>query len=162
MNAVPKPLPQVLRRGGFTLRLVERRGCAAIYRQERPGCSPAYEVIRIRTRPPTRIHGKTLPEREAYPGNERWGRDAWTYSQCGGRLTPDQVLAQARQKMTEILSRTTDPPGKDAAPVAENNPGPVEKRFDLNIVSTQSNDLQCKRSVLGRRTCSVRNATRPD
>ena len=111
-----KSLPLTLRRNGHTLRQVERTEVAAIYVQETPGHSPTYELVRVRIRPPTLFRGEMLPERERYPGDELWGRDGWSYSECGGRLKPDQVLQQARRKMAQILGETTDPPQNSAAP----------------------------------------------
>lgn len=71
-------LPTELQVGGFDLKQVERKGSVAIYSQSKGGAVISYEVIKVQLRPAEIIHGKPYPERETYPGNEKWGLEAWS------------------------------------------------------------------------------------
>ncbi len=52
--------------------LVKRTNCRAIYLRS----DGYYEVFRIESRKAETVFGKDLPERELYPGNERFGFQA--------------------------------------------------------------------------------------
>lgn len=73
-----KQLEPTLSIGGYTLRQLARDGQAAIFEQSRAGTVMSYEVIVVQQLPAQTIMGRSYPEREAYPGNERWGEAAWT------------------------------------------------------------------------------------
>ena len=69
------PLPEVIRKRGFELTLVSRKGKAAIYRQHWPGGNPdndAYEVILPRLLN-TDFDGQPVEPHESYPESEAWG-----------------------------------------------------------------------------------------
>ena len=57
---------------GLTGTLVKRAKCKAIYLRS----DGYYEVFRIESRKAETVFGKDLPERELYPGNERFGSQA--------------------------------------------------------------------------------------
>lgn len=51
-----------------------------MYEQSKAGKIQAYELVIIQLAKASEIMGKSYPEREVYPGNEQWGRNAWTIS----------------------------------------------------------------------------------
>ena len=61
---------------GYEYEQVWRKGMTAIYKQLRT--EDTYEVIKIKISPASEVFGKSYPEREVYPGNEEWGKLAWT------------------------------------------------------------------------------------
>ena len=76
------PLPAVIRKAGFELRLVLRNGRVAIYRQHQPGSDPnhdAYEVILPQVRS-TNHKGERVGPYEAFPSAESWGIKGWTFT----------------------------------------------------------------------------------
>jgi hypothetical protein len=73
------PLASECKIGGFTMRLIERKGQWAIYGQWKGGKCGDYEVIRIKVREAEDIHGKPYPKREVYPPSESWGTDGFTF-----------------------------------------------------------------------------------
>lgn len=73
-----EPLSTRIEHTGFTLTQVRRDGNFAVYAQSRGGRVTSYEVIEVQRRKAETIAGRAYPEREAYPGNELWGRAAWT------------------------------------------------------------------------------------
>jgi hypothetical protein len=93
------PLPPVIRKAGFELRLIRRIGRAAIYRQHLLGGNPdhdAYEVIlaQIRT---TNHKGEPEEPYEAYPAAESWGKKGWTFT----------GLAKAVQKLKQLAQKAS-------------------------------------------------------
>jgi len=101
----PTSLPLVLRRHGFVMTQIERTAGTAIYSQRLTGGRLiAFEAIRVRMRAEGTLAGKTLPAREVYPGDARWGRDGWTFSTYGGKVTTDSALEQARAKALALRS----------------------------------------------------------
>ena len=75
-----QPLPTQFTKFGFTYAQVQRTTETAIYSQSRHGRIQAFEVVRIRKLPANTFpNGITSPAREAFPGNESWGTDAFTY-----------------------------------------------------------------------------------
>jgi hypothetical protein len=76
-----KPLATQFCRKGFGYRQIAREGDGAIYEQKWLGKedgSIAYEVILIRRRGATEIHGTKVPAREIYPCSTDWGSSGWT------------------------------------------------------------------------------------
>jgi hypothetical protein len=72
-------LPATLRRGGFDLELVERRGDRAIYRQIKEGKIFSFEAVIIKKRAEHTLPGGTRFEAaEVYPSDRHWGSLAWT------------------------------------------------------------------------------------
>jgi hypothetical protein len=72
-------LPKTLRRAGFDLELVERRGDRAIYRQTKASKFVSFEAIVIRTRGECVLpNGRVFVAGEVYPADRQWGEIAWT------------------------------------------------------------------------------------
>lgn len=72
------PLQKTLNVGGFTLEQLQRSGDVAIYAQKKRGFIESYEVIRVQKHSAGNVMGKHYEDREGYPRNEAWGRDAFT------------------------------------------------------------------------------------
>lgn len=89
-----KPLPEILRKNGFTYFLVQRSPQKAIYRQTYENVPIAFEVFSIRVRGIQFSHilNKSLPPAERFPSNEDFGRTAWSY----------RTLEDAMRKYEEI------------------------------------------------------------
>lgn len=73
-----RQLEPTLSGGGFDLKQIARDGQAALYEQSKAGTVVGYEIIVIQQLPAQTIMGRSYPEREAYPGNEKWGEAGWT------------------------------------------------------------------------------------
>lgn len=87
-----KKLPSMLKKDGFNLTLVERKGNVCIYKHQHPlGEAECFEVVI-----PAVYHkdftGKEVEPYESYPGTNTWGKKGFT---C---LT----LERARSKMEEL------------------------------------------------------------
>jgi hypothetical protein len=98
-------LEHELEDGRFQYVQVERQGDVAIYQQiHKASGNVRYEVIRIKIqREHTWPTGVTTPEKEAYPGSGSWGQLGWTFF----------TLADARQKMAELLTSGAEPPAQE-------------------------------------------------
>lgn len=59
--------------------LLKRTKRKAIYVRD----DKIYEVFRIQVSPPTNMFGREYPEREVYPGNEDFGKNAWCFNNKG-------------------------------------------------------------------------------
>lgn len=93
------PLPVIMAKGGFELRMVRRQGRAAIYRQHLPGGNPdhdVYEIIMPESRN-TNYKGEPVEPYEAYPSAESWGKKGWTFAS----------LATAVQKLTQLARKAS-------------------------------------------------------
>ncbi len=66
-------LELVIKKGQQTYTQVDRNKRAAIYQSNQGH----FEVFEIIIAPEGELYGKTYPERETYPGNERFGVNAW-------------------------------------------------------------------------------------
>lgn len=74
-----EPLGKVFMRRSRLHTQIRREGNVAIYQLDEPDWpSSAFEVIIIQHRPAGEVFGKEVPEREAYPGSEMWGKAGWT------------------------------------------------------------------------------------
>jgi hypothetical protein len=98
------PLPRVIRKGGFELRMLKRVGRAVIYRQHvsdgNPDCD-AYEVILPQPRN-TDHNGKPIAPYEGYPSAGSWGKKGWTFTSLAKALQKVQGLTQkASRRGTE-------------------------------------------------------------
>jgi hypothetical protein len=101
------PLPEVIRRGGFELTLVSRKGNAAIYRQHRPSGNPdndAYEVILPRVLN-TNFLGEALPPYEAYSKAEEWGIRGWTFTTLNGAKSKLEEVSQKAPRSLHVSRR---------------------------------------------------------
>lgn len=72
-------LPLEFRKNGYNYTQVSREERKAIYCQDVNSTVPYFEVFKIRVRPESVFRGKTIPEHEAIPGNEDFGKTAWTF-----------------------------------------------------------------------------------
>lgn len=94
-----RPLSTEFTYDGFDYRLVKRQGDVAIFSQSSGKLVISYEVVIIRVKPAkTFPGGRVVPEREAYPTNEEWGKYAWT---CATRERADerfQALVDSSQE----------------------------------------------------------------
>ena len=98
------PLPAVIRKAGFELRLALRNGRVAIYRQHQPGSDPnhdAYEVILPQVRS-TNHKGERVGPYEAFPSPESWGIKGWTFTNLDKAF---QKLLQLRMRALQKASR---------------------------------------------------------
>ena len=92
-------LAAVVRKGGFELTMIRRKGRAAIYRQHLPGGNPdhdAYEVILPQMRD-TNHEGEPVAPYEGYPTAESWGKKGWTFTS----------LAKAVQKLKQLPQKAS-------------------------------------------------------
>lgn len=76
-----KILPEIIRRNGFTYKLVTRTSEKAIYAQYCENVLTSWEVFQIRVRGTqfSPLLRKSLDASERFPGNEDFGKTAWTY-----------------------------------------------------------------------------------
>lgn len=74
-------LKKDIQKNGFLYNLYKRGEKAMIYSQTHPEDTEplAYEVFKIKIDKPKIVFGNPLPEREKFPGNEDFGKWAWTY-----------------------------------------------------------------------------------
>ena len=73
-------LSEEIRKNGFIYRLEKRGEKAMVYRQICPeeGDIIGYEVFKIKVDKPKVVFGIQLNEREIFPGNEDFGKWAWS------------------------------------------------------------------------------------
>lgn len=82
-----KPLESSYVSHSLTFRLIQRIGDVAMYGAWQDGHPPQeWEVFIVAKWPASSIMGKKYPPREAVPGNEDWGTNAWT---CGTQKAAD-------------------------------------------------------------------------
>jgi len=72
----------------LTAKCIERTKRKAIYERS----DDVVEVFLVKISPATEAFGKSYPEREVYPGNEDFGKTAWTY----------RTLEKARRRYNKI------------------------------------------------------------
>ena len=102
-----RPLPEIIRRGGFELTLVGRKGKAAIYRQHSPSGNPdnaAYEVILPRVLN-TNFLREAVPPYEAYPKAEEWGIRGWTLTTLDGAKSKLEEVSQKAPRSLHVSRR---------------------------------------------------------
>ena len=76
---IPIPLPEKIKKNGFSYIQVHRGKKSAIYSQWSGKTLIGYEVMIIRTRPKRCINGKWLEAQERFPVDEDFGYYAWIY-----------------------------------------------------------------------------------
>lgn len=82
-----KPLEDSYVSHSLTFRLIQRIGDVAMYGAWQDGKEPReWEVFIVQKWPASTILGRKYPPREAVPGNEDWGTNAWT---CCSREAAD-------------------------------------------------------------------------
>ena len=72
-------LPIKLRKNGFEYSQVLRNSKKAIYRQTYTEKMDYFEVFLIKSRPDRNFKGKMILGGENFPGNEDFGKTAWTF-----------------------------------------------------------------------------------
>ena len=71
-----KKLPLKWRANRYNYTQIARTEKKAMYKSD----GDFYEVFIIKVRPKETIFGREYPQREAYPGNEDFGKTAWCFS----------------------------------------------------------------------------------
>lgn len=76
-----KPLEPKFKSGGFEFQQLKRTGDVAIFQKGTPTFDrqSSFEVVRIQKHKEREIAGVLIPEREAMPSNESWGKEGWSY-----------------------------------------------------------------------------------
>ena len=78
-----KKLAEEINRNGFLYKQIKRSDKGAVYEQIFSGMENnktiAYEVFKIRIGKPKVVFGVELPEKEKFPGDDDFGKWAWTY-----------------------------------------------------------------------------------
>lgn len=78
-----KKLASEINRNGFLYKQIKRTDKSALYEQilleMEESKTIAYEVFKIRIGKPKIVFGVELPEKEKFPGDEDFGKCAWTY-----------------------------------------------------------------------------------
>jgi len=85
-------------KGGFTHKVLERRGMVLlVQRQHRTESGPHWEVVRITQNPERLLYGRMIEAHEAFPPAEAWGTHGWTYT----------TLEDARAKFDLLTTKPT-------------------------------------------------------
>jgi len=87
-------LELVIKKGQQTYTQVDRNKRAAIYQSNQGH----FEVFEIVIAPEGELYGKVYPERETYPGNEKFGNNAWCISDEARALKKFKELKKALKK----------------------------------------------------------------
>lgn len=85
-------LPINLRKNGFDYTQILRQGNKAIYEQTYTEIVAYYEVFKIRTQPEKILRGNLIQSGEVFPGNEDFGKTAWSF----------KTLAKAMDKFNSL------------------------------------------------------------
>lgn len=73
------PLKETISKNGFIYNQLARKGRFAIYEQRNKiGILYGHEVFEIIISSKRLIAGKFIPAQESFPGNERFGKNAWS------------------------------------------------------------------------------------
>jgi len=74
-----KPLDEVISKNGFVYKQLARKGKYAIYEQrDKTGTLHGHEVFEIIISHERIMAGNFIPAIESFPGNERFGFNAWS------------------------------------------------------------------------------------
>lgn len=66
---------------GFTFKLLKRSGMVCLFAKTHPEIrDEKFEVVVLNVFPEMERYGKLLPEREAMPPSESWGKSGWSFS----------------------------------------------------------------------------------
>lgn len=90
-------IPEKFTTNGYRFERLDRTGMIALFRRYKPGGSDTFELVRIRVADASQIYGRDYPEREVYPGAEKWGTDGFT-------LTSEK---EARKRFTVMSGEAT-------------------------------------------------------
>ena len=101
MNTL-KRLPGSFTKYGYTFKLVLRDTNKAIYAQYLGEDLIAWEIVKIRVRPPryNKFLKREEPAREVYPTSEQWGKMGWTVSNW--KKDPEGSWERALKKYQKI------------------------------------------------------------
>ncbi len=91
-------LPLVLRKNGFTYTQVLRTDRTCIYEQPIAENLKYYEVFTVRISPERFFKGKLFPESEVFPGNEDFGKTAWSCRSYEDALTRFNDLVEKQNQ----------------------------------------------------------------
>ena len=83
---------------GLQAELVLREGNVCIYSRN----DDHFEVFLVQVSPATNAFGKALPEREVYPGNEDFGKTAWSFREKKNALKHARVLIKSPRFRPDI------------------------------------------------------------
>jgi hypothetical protein len=102
-----KVLTDNIRKNGFDYKLIERDQNCAIYEQldkdyDGKIHTVAFEVFIIKKTKDAEIAGNKIEGGEVFPGNEDFGRDAYSYGIFGDR---EYALKRAYEKYAELQER---------------------------------------------------------
>ena len=86
------PLPEILKKNGFTYSQVLRKGNLCIYEQRVTEILNSYEVFIIKIKSVKILQGKIIPERESFHSNEDFGKTAWSCSNYNAAQKKFQAL----------------------------------------------------------------------
>lgn len=84
-----------LRKNGFTYTQVLRGQRSLIYRQTYTENVVYYEVFTIKVRKEGMRFGKIWPEQEVFPGNEDFGKCAWTFRNLESAIKKFEALERS-------------------------------------------------------------------
>ena len=87
-----KLLPEFLKKNGFTYTLLLRGQRSCIYEQHVTQEMTYFEVFINKVKPEQVILGRSYTEREVFPGNEDFGRTAWSYRDYKSAMKRYDVL----------------------------------------------------------------------
>ncbi len=93
-------LKKTIQKNGFVYDLYKRGKKSMIYSQTDTDSTSfcAYEVFKIRIDKPKVVFGISLPEREKFPGNEDFGKWAWTHNKLDAAITMFNKLEESERK----------------------------------------------------------------
>ena len=97
-------LPVTLTKNGYYYKQIKKGNKSAIYEQtcEESPNPIAYEVFRIKIDKEKVVFGQLLPEKEIFPGNEDFGKWAWTFH------NPEQALLRFEVLENEDIPDTIE------------------------------------------------------
>jgi hypothetical protein len=111
-------LETTLKVQGRTLKQIRREGKVALYElYGGQGLLIGYELILVRTLPEETIMGRRYPQREAFPKNEAWGTEGWSFGRNQAKEAHEcfDKLA-AKDTCTVLQTDLVHPGGRDSGP----------------------------------------------
>jgi hypothetical protein len=111
-------LETILKVQGRTLKQIRREGKVALYElYGGQGLLIGYELILVRTLPEETIMGRQYPQREAFPKNEAWGTEGWSFGRNQAKEAHEcfDKLA-AKDTCTVLQTDLVHPGGRDSGP----------------------------------------------
>jgi hypothetical protein len=127
MNEEIKPLVFPLTRKGITYLLESETEHTRTVRATFPGATDWLEVFEKRINAAREIQGVKIPASEAFPGDEAFGKWAWTFpteSQCQAKAAELDAKVTARIAFKQAQASLEAP--NDTAPVPTSHPATGE------------------------------------